>query len=70
VPLADCAVRVPGRKPFYPMGVRFVCRELRPLVGYLVALDALVAWTPPDLDPDAGFLGSKGGDVHLRVSYG
>ena len=45
------------------MGIRFVSRELGPFIGHFVARDALVAWAPPDLDPDAGLLGPKGGDV-------
>jgi len=63
VPLGDCAVRVSGREPLYPVGVRFVCREFGPLVGHFVALDALVARAPADLYPDIGFLGPEGGDV-------
>ena len=62
--LGDRTVRVLGREPFHPVGIRFVHRELGPFIpGDFVALDPLVAWTPPNLDPDAGFLGSKGGDV-------
>jgi len=45
------------------VGVRFVGGELGPLVGNFVALDSLVAWAPPDLDPCVWFLGSEGGDM-------
>ena len=45
------------------MSIRFASRELVPFIGHFVVLDALVAWAPPDLDPDAGLLGPKGGDV-------
>jgi len=61
--LGDRAVRVVGRVPFHPVGIRFVRRELGPLIGHFVALDALVVWAPPNLDPDAGLLGPNGGDV-------
>jgi len=47
------------------MGIWFVSRELDPFIGHFVALDALVAWAPPGLDPDAGLLGPKGGEVPL-----
>jgi len=36
------------------MSIRFASRELVPFIGHFVVLDALVAWAPPDLDPDAG----------------
>ena len=32
--------------------------ELGPLVGYLIASNALVAWAPPDLDPGVRLLRS------------
>jgi len=60
------AVRVLGREPFYPVVIRFVGRELGPFIGLSIALDALVAWAPPNLDPDDGLLGPKGGDVLPR----
>ena len=61
--LGDRAIRVLGREPFHPVGIRFVRPELGPLIGHFVVLDALVAWAPPNLDPGTGLLGPKGGDV-------
>jgi len=57
------AVRVLGREPFYPVVIWFVGYELGPFIGLFIALDALVAWAPPNLDPDVGLFGPKGGDV-------
>jgi len=57
------AIRVLGREPLYPVVIRFVGRELGPFIGLFIALDALVAWAPPNLDPGVGLLGPKGGDV-------
>jgi len=58
-PFSDCAVRVCGREPLN-LGIWLIRSEFGPLVGHLVAFDALVAWTPPDLDPDVGFFSPEG----------
>jgi len=61
--LGGRAVRVLGREPFYSVVIWFVGCELGPLIGLFIALDALVAWAPPNLDSDVGLFGPKGGDV-------
>ena len=40
-------------QPFHPAGIRLHRRDLRPLVGLLIASDALLSRTPPDLDGNA-----------------
>jgi len=57
------AVWVLEAEPFHSVCVRFVGGLLGPLVGDFVALNALVARAPPNLDADTRFLGAEGGSV-------
>jgi len=40
-------------QPLHPVGAWLLCRHLGPLIGFLVAGDAFVSRTPPDLYGDA-----------------
>jgi len=63
VSLPDLAAWVREAEPLHSMGVQLIGGELHPLVNHLVSFDALVAWTPPDLDLDVRRLGAECGDV-------
>ena len=52
------------------MGVWLIRCKFGPFVGYLVAFNALVGWTPPDPDPDVGFLARRAAICCLAsISY-
>ena len=47
-----CSAAVFVIQPFYPLGVRLLCHDLCPPVGFLVASDTLVGWAPSDFNDD------------------
>ena len=51
---------------FHPTGARLLGRDLRPLIGLLVADYALVSWEPPDLEGDTWPGPAQCGDVLPR----
>ena len=58
-----CSRLVRVTQPFHPTGVWLLRCSLYPLVGFLVAGDPLVCWSPPDFDGDARPGLSQHGDV-------
>jgi len=57
-------------QPFHSAGVRFLCRDLRPIVGLLVACDSLTSRAPLNLNDDSWPSPAQRGNVLPRLQGG